>query len=347
MAIQLENDKTYSIDAGSFQESLFPHYRTLLKDFRKISKSVVIFHILFLSLFTLQVAAFLFASTLFSQTALTAFILGSVVLTSFSYFILLYYFQAKRPRQLKDLKDGFLEKARQALAIPKGEIEHHLSIAHALLRLSAYLEDFEKQFYVLPEKLKNFKPFVEKWSLFCHFEDVFDLKQLLLQTAIDEHLEQIRITPSDFEVHASLANTFATLAKIYQGTKRYKNIFPFPRFKRVLQEAAEKTPETTMHAIEEFKILEYYAPNDPWVYQQLAKSYQDLGLYDEEVKAYETLLKLHPLDKDSLFRLGALYFEQGKNAKGLEIYEELKKINFKKAEDLILFYGTYRLKSSL
>jgi hypothetical protein len=35
-----------------------------------------------------------------------------------------------------------------------------------------------------------------------------------------------------------------------------------------------------------------------------------------------------------------IYFEQGQNAKGLQVYEELKKANYKKAEDLIAIYGT-------
>jgi hypothetical protein len=34
-----------------------------------------------------------------------------------------------------------------------------------------------------------------------------------------------------------------------------------------------------------------------------------------------------------------LYFQQGRNAAGLEVYEELKRSNYKKAESLISFYG--------
>lgn len=71
--------------------------------------------------------------------------------------------------------------------------------------------------------------------------------------------------------------------------------------------------------------------------------YRDLGMPEEETLEIETLLKLRPQDKEILYRLGALYFSQGLNAKGLRTYEELKKANFRKAEDLIGSYGTLSL----
>lgn len=61
----------------------------------------------------------------------------------------------------------------------------------------------------------------------------------------------------------------------------------------------------------------------------------------EEIKEYETILHLCPDDKETLFKLGKLYFQQGLNAKGLQIYEALKKSHYKKAEGLIAFYGAY------
>jgi tetratricopeptide (TPR) repeat protein len=344
MAAQLENDKNYAVDTQSFQESLFPHYRRLLKEFRKNSKTFVLFNAVFALLFSLEVLAFVLLFASLSQSTMLAVVIGMLFLTCFSYSVLLFYFKAKRPKQLIALKEEFLKSSRETLAIPKGEVEHHLSIAHALLRLASYLEDFEKQFFPLPEALRQFKPLAEKLSIICHFDDVFELKQILIYAAVDEHLEQIRLSPSDFEVHTSLANTYVTLSKIFENAQSMKRDFLYRlRFKETIEVAGKKAREITSQAIEEFKILEYYAPNDPWVHLQLARSYQELGMPEEEVKAYETILKLRPLDKDALFRLGSLYFEQGKNARGLELYEELKKTNFKKAEELISFYGSYRL----
>ena len=43
-------------------------------------------------------------------------------------------------------------------------------------------------------------------------------------------------------------------------------------------------------------------------------------------------------DKEIMFRLGILLFQQGQNAKGLQIYEELKNLQFSRADELIDFY---------
>ena len=104
-------------------------------------------------------------------------------------------------------------------------------------------------------------------------------------------------------------------------------------FKQKFRSIAER-------AIEEFKILSDYAPEDPWVHAQLAYSYRDLQMPKEEIREYETILQLCPEDKETLFKLGKLYFEQGQNAKGLQVYETLKRSNYKNAENLIHFYGT-------
>ena len=77
--------------------------------------------------------------------------------------------------------------------------------------------------------------------------------------------------------------------------------------------------------------MSQYASDDPWVHEQMAMGYRDLGIPEEEIKEVELLASLRPQDKAILFRLGTLYFSQGLNAKGLKVYEELHKTNFKKA----------------
>jgi len=72
---------------------------------------------------------------------------------------------------------------------------------------------------------------------------------------------------------------------------------------------------------------------------QLAYSYRDLGMPTQEIDEYETILKLCPHDKETLFKLGVLYFSQGLNSKGLRVYEELRHSHFKKARLLIGHYG--------
>ena len=61
----------------------------------------------------------------------------------------------------------------------------------------------------------------------------------------------------------------------------------------------------------------------------------------EEIREYETIISLSPEDTDALFKLGKLYFEQGQNASGLRIYEQLMHSDAEKADRLINCYGAY------
>ena len=118
------------------------------------------------------------------------------IISLFSYFILLFYFQAKKPEQIKQAKENFVKACHEKL---ESKEEKYLSIAHAHLELAAYLKNFEKGLYpfLFPKK------FFENFSKFCHFEDVFRLKQLFLESAIEEHYFHIRIAPLDLEAHTS------------------------------------------------------------------------------------------------------------------------------------------------
>jgi len=318
MSTQIKNP---TFDDTYFQHHLPQIYRTVLKEFRWIVQSYLFFHLFFLVLIAGESIAFF---PFFTSAKGTALALSILFLSSFSYLVLHFYTQARKPERLFQLKESFLQSCRRHNSAPPGEAEHHLSIADALLKLASYLEDFEKNFYQLPSAIASFFN-----GIFVHlfWKDVFNMKRLLLSAAVEEHLKQIRVTPTDLEVHASLATTYVAQSKIYRVKKNKKENF-------------EKHFRTSSHlAIEEFRILNFYAPNDPWVHEQLAQGYHDLDMPEEELQEVETLLKLRPQDKETLFRLGNLYFLQGMNAKGLQVYETLKESNFKKAEDLIAFYG--------
>ena len=314
----------FGSEGAFFENNLPQYYRAILREFRRVTRAFVSFNLLFLTLFSTELLFFFSFLPFLTQSAIFAFALGGLFLTAFSYFVLLFYFQAKKPEQLRDLRDQFLQSCRQILSVPAGEAQHHLSIAEALSKLSSYLQDFEWNFYKVPKIFSPFSTAVSRFSAYCHGEDVFKMKLLLLHAAVDEHLKQVRISPTDLEVHASLANTYVSLSQLYRGPL-----------------SAEKYRMTARLAIEEFCILSQYAPNDPWVHEQLALGYRDLGMPEEEMREVELLLQLKPQDKEILCRLGALYFKQGMNAKGLQIYQELRRANFKKAEDLIASYGSF------
>lgn len=332
MSTQLENESPF--DDQNFLHHLPQYYRAILRNFRKITSSFVLFHLFFSLIFFSQIfSGIFFFSFLSSRSAMLAFALGALLLTCFTYFVLLFYYQAKKPQQLTSLKDQFLASCEQHLPMPEGVAQHHLSLADALFKLAAYLQDFESNFYKIPRLLYPLSKPIQRFSSYCYREDVFRMKQLLLLAAVEEHLKQIRVSPTDLEVHASLANHYIALSRLYKEA--------LSAHRKLASYFEEKFRSFANLAIEEFRILQHYAPNDPWVHEQLAVGYRDLEMPEEEIFEVEALSKLRPQDLEVLFRLGSLYFQQGQNAKGLSVYETLKQSHYKKAEDLVTNYGRY------
>ena len=168
------------------------------------------------------------------------------------------------------------------------------------------------------------------------------MKELLLLTIIKEHIEMIKLQPTDLETHARLASTYSTLSKLYMDPRQ---LYPdedllWVSLDYASLEMVEKFKKASFRCIEEYKILDSYAPNDPWIHAQLATVYRNLNLPQEEMKEYETILKIDSTEHEVLFRLGALYFEHGLSAEGLRLYEKLKSINEPKAMELIAFYDS-------
>lgn len=340
MATLLEPDTHALQNEDYFQQALPSYYRSILKKFCKISKSFVLFNAIFLAIFLLEIVSLLIFIPALNHSALVALCLSALFATGFSYLVLRFYFQAKKPEQIAALKEEFIESCRRLLPSPAGVAEHHLSIAEALSRLFQYLHDFEWGFYNTFAFWKFKGSSLSRLSAYCHWEDVFTLKQLLLSSAIEEHLKQVRVTPTDLEVHASLASTYVALSKLYREALQAEGHPKAAHIRKLQPHFEERSGVYSRLAMEEFKILSHYAANDPWVHEQMALGYKDLSIPEEEIREVEFLLKLRPQDKEILHRLGSLYFSQGMNAKGLQIYEELKRTHFKKAEDLIASYGS-------
>ncbi|HAB99661.1 MAG TPA: hypothetical protein DCE71_07565 [Parachlamydiales bacterium] len=341
MPTLLEQEVLKVFENADLQQNLPQYYRKIIREFRKTTKNFALFNVSFAVLITTELTLFCAFLPSFGQSYLLAIGLGAIFLTCFSYFVLLFYFQAKKPEQITLTRDRFIASCKQIIGLPPGAPQHHLSVASALIKLSAYLHDFEWHVYHFPKWLRSSAPFFTRWAAYCHWQDVFNMKQSLLHAAIEEHLEQIKATPTDLEVHASLASTYVALSQIYLEPKK-KGAF-HPRIHHYQKKQAffeEKFRKAAKLAIEEFQILSHYAPNDPWVHEQLAVGYKDLQLPQEEIREVEILLQLKPGDNDTLFRLGTLYFEQGQNAKGLQAYEKLKKARYKQADHLISSYGS-------
>ncbi len=330
-------------DKEHYHEEISKLWTPALRSFNRLIRSYVIFNLVFLIIVCSEVACFLSFFALLSKSTVLAFTLAIFFMTLFSYFVLKLYLQAKKPDQLMDLCDLYLGRCKEIIRYQEGIPEHHIALGQAAQKFAAALHEKEYSYYEAPPLLSSLNPTLERFSCFCHWKDLHRMKEVLLTTAVEEHLKVVKCEPTNLEVHAALANAYVMLSSLYSDPRKYhdydeERYVPEERFSEAMQ---VRFRSTAQKAIEEFKILNDYAPEDPWVHVQLAYSYHDLQMPLEEIREYEIVLSLRPQDKETLFKLGMLYFQQGLNAKGLRIFEALKRTHYAKAESLIKFYGTY------
>ena len=318
----------------------------LLPQFDQILRSYVLFNIFFFSLGFVEVLLLLLFFTFLTQSAILAFSLAVVFLTFFSYFILRLYYQAQKPEQLHEFRERYLRACKSILHYQEGSPEHYMGLANAAGKLSDALAGREYALFQLPAFLSFAQPYIERFSYWYHWQDVHQMRELLLKSAVAENIKLVKHDPTSLEAHASLANAYILMSALYAPPNHNEKTdeeqwLPDEAFS---EESKKKFRWTAERAVEEFKIINDFAPDDPWVHAQLAYSYHDLQMPLEEIKEYEILLKLDPEDPDTLLRLGILYFQQGMNAKGLCMYEELKTLDERKSEELLKFYGAYSQK---
>lgn len=319
---EIKSETFWRFEREGFHKNVESHCSTGLKQFKKIIRSYVFFHLFFLGLLAGEVATFFLSLTLLFQTSLIAISLAGILLTGFAYVILLFYFQTKKPEQFLELRNFFMLLCKRGL--PKNLVyaEYHLSLANAAYRFAAHLSKEEGSLYQLPTKMGSLNQVIRKVTNLCHRKDIQRMKEVLFLVSINEHIQLIKRYPTNLEAHASLANAYVALSHLYEKQAQ----------------SQEKFKRTVKKAVQEYRIIDHLSPDDPWVHAQLASCYHDLGQYQDEISEYEKVLELCPDDKQILFRLGILSFQQGENARGLQIYEKLKEMNFSRADELIGFY---------
>ncbi len=335
--------QTLFLDKQQTHEHLNLVWNPMMTRLWRVITSYTYFHLAFLLVVGVEVALFLSFLTLLGQPTILAFALAIFFLTLFSYSAFRLYFQTKKPEELASICEDYVVKCREILHYQEGIPEHHIAMANALQKFARELHEKEYSFYPAPSFLRSFAPTLEKFSAFCHWKDLHHLREILLKRAVEEHVKVVKCEPVNLEVHANLANAYVMLSSLYADPSKYEGHdeerwIPPERFSDQMKEIFR---QTASKAIEEFKILNHYAPDDPWVHLQLAYSYHDLQMPNDEIGEYEIILKLRPDDNETLFKLGMLYFQQGKNAQGLNVYEKLRETNYKKAESLIKFYGAF------
>lgn len=339
----LEKEGFIKFNRDLYQNRIEPLIDPTLASFKKILKSHTLFNCFFLLLIAGELLYFFVHVTLFVQTFVIAIHLALIFATMFCYFTLQMYAHDRKTEQLMNLVSAFVTACRQAAPTLEEMPERTLLVAEACCKLAITLHGQESHVYACPSWCIFLSSSLEKLNIWWFWRDVHCIQELLLQHCVDEHIRLVRAEPTDVEAHAGLASAYVMLSGLYVDPKTVEGWdddrwIPRGKYNESFQQKFRATAE---RAIEEFKILSDYAPHDPWVHAQLAYSYRDLQMPHEEIKEYETILHLCPEDKETLFKLGKLYFSQGQNAKGLQIYEALRKSNSKRAEALIRFYGAY------
>ena len=333
----------YADDAATGHNHLNKVFDPIFTDFDRVIKRHAAFNIFFVGLCTIEVVVLAVFFVTLAQSLVLALSLSIVFFTFFAYFTLRIYFQTKKPEQFQEIKERYLAACKGLLSYQEGSEDHYNALANACCKFANRLHGREYNYYSPPAWMSFLSPLLERVSCWWHWRDIYFMKEKMLEEAVNEHIKFVKSHPTSLEAHASLANAYVMLSGIYidpRNLEGYDDDLWIPKDKYT-ERFDEKFRFTAERAIEEFKILSEYAPDDPWVHSQLAYSYHDLQMPLEEIHEYETIQKLVPTYKDNLYKLGMLYFQQGMNAKGLRVYEDLKNAHYANAENLIKYYGSY------
>lgn len=307
-------------------------------------RTYTVIHGAFFALIGGQLSYLFFHFSVLVATFVLAVHLAGLFVTVCSYASLRIYLQAKKEERIRNLVDEFEEEwtAMFLVEAPRDRA-YFESLSNGCCLLAEKVSGQEYRVYHFPFFGELFSSLLERGSCWLHWKDLHFFRKILLEKAVAHYIQIVRLHPIDLEAHAMLANGYVLLSGLYvdprkiEGMEEERWIPPrkyTQEFKQTFRQIAER-------AIEEFKILNEYAPEDPWVHAQLAYSYCDLQMPLKEIKEYETILELCPDDEETLCRLGKLYFQQGLNAKGLRMYEQLKQIHPQRAEQLLLSYVAF------
>ncbi|AHK63787.1 hypothetical protein BOKEGFJH_00914 [Chlamydia avium] len=325
-------------DALSTLETLCKNTHHKLRNYL-IRHSLLIFSCLVLM--AIELGVFLYFFLFSGKTLIPAFCLACFFLTLFICLVIRLYLLSGKPDFFETLANEYLDKAQGLFKGQPNIVEEQTYRASSATKLAI---DLQNQEYTLVSHVFTFLPqhdFLRKFSCFCFWKDYFLFRECLLQKAVEAYIKVVQSIPIDLGAHVSLADAYVALSGLYADPRKYpefdSNYWVPPG--RYGDDVQEKFFATAKRAIEEFKILNEYAPGNAWVHAQLAYSYHDLQMPLEEIQEYEMILKVKPTDVEIMTKLGILYFQQGMNAKGLRIYEELKKRDYKKSRKLIKFYG--------
>lgn len=333
-----------AISANSLFSTDYPHSQPLfalsqstLSAFKQVTRQYAFFHIGFCALAFFELLAFVLFFSFFTQTTLFAFSLAGLFLTGFTYFVWLFYLQAKKPQEFSDLLSEFIARSQP---LHTHDVHSSAFLIHALYHLFSSLSKQEYSYYAIASSQPTLSPLLQKFSAWIHWKDLHKMKELILRKMVQEHLALIREYPTDTATHLSLGETYLLLAELYTDPTALsqEETLPWvsPEYRSSL--FLEKKNKALKKALEEYKILEFYSKTNVDLYKQLARIYYDLQEPEKAILAYETIVQNHSDDQGALFDLGSLYFETGRYAQGLEIYNQLIAQRNPRAKELLSFY---------
>lgn len=340
--IGLGDESLLLADANHYSDKMQTLVEGTVMRSRSLALRYLSFHLLMGALLVGECLFLLSSFFWLAQAALLSLSLAGLFLSFLAYFILRLYLQGRQPELFQQLAEDYIEKCRSLTPQEPGTPKHYVAVANACWKLVKVLKGREYRLFSLPPFLqwKPLRQALEQISCWCHWEELYRLKEYLLLQAVQEHIELVKCAPTSLEVHALLANAYVILSELYIKGAEGSSEERWNPAHSCSDELQEKFRSTAERAVEELKILEEYAPNDPWVHAQLAYGYHDLQMPKEEIKEYEAMLHLNREDKTVLAKLGALYFGQGRKAEGLRIYEALKDLDKGQAEQLIKHYNS-------
>jgi tetratricopeptide (TPR) repeat protein len=304
----------------------------LLSKFDHCVKTYVKVNAIYLGLFATELLCLIVFLSFLMKSAYFALALAVFFLTLFSFFLFRAYYQALKHDQFDTMINAWM----QGMQSPHYDSRR---MAEELSSLSDQLVGREKSYYSLPKRLNFLQAFIPKTSFWCHWEDLLSFRELLLQKAVKEYFKILRLQPTHHDVHVHLANTYIKLSSLYRACIYKLNQEKVLYTKKRAEILENKIMIASRKAIEEMKILKEIAPNALDIDLQLAYLYSDLNMTHEETQQYEDIIANNPLHNEALFRLGSLYFQQGLNAKGLQIYQILQQRQVENAETLLKYYG--------
>lgn len=302
--------------------------------FEKLSSFHLVFHLSCLGLLSFQALAFVFLLVTNTKSPYVAALLFSGILTLFSYLILLFYYQAKKPQDFQDLRRFFIQACRKEIREHRPNQEEHLFLAKAAESLTSKLS--KNQFY-----LNDLGTFSSLMRL-IRFKDVEKMQELLMYAAIQEHIEKIKKDPLNSQTHLSLAKSYLNMYRLYQSPLKE----PLSRFwvvKKIIQteKRQKRVDASLLLAMEELKIGLSSQADEPWALLELANCYEALQDKHQELETLKKLQEVRPLDESLLLRIGKIYFLLGMTSHGLEIFSTLKNINVHLSFELIDSYNAY------